>query len=1039
MARVLHPIRGLGALGRGWLWENFIAADSDTSPAGPHPGSTIPDSTRAGLVVQISGEQSDDWVVQALSGGMPRLVQGCRVAYRKRAEATAQLRGWNPGSVLQDWVAGELGATLGQPPAACVIPSTQEVVTVWAASSVISRTYDPYTAAWSAAGTLVATTSGINHLCSVECLPGSERLFSVLVPAGNREALSFYSDDRGATWAPAGVNVCDTIFTGSWLRGRLYAVGHDLLFVPMLTTGGLTHVMQFASSDLGASFQLIVDWTPGGLQRADVVPLRSGKIGVVTIDVATNRPYWRTVASVWEPFNGAIATEIDATQTVSEVAACVDKAGAVWLFARNLAQSIHVWRSDDEGATWHKSSVGLFESGDAATYPTNMMPTPSAGAIQVVHQWAAAPSTTFGFAVMPAGGWSNVTMDVSHVASTAIVDLDSERCGFGPTAVGGVTTYTWAPMDLPQDNGWTKTGAATTTLTSGWNEIVAVAQQGYYTPPTTPTMPEYFMGIWSLMVVSGGATATNDIAIQLEMSDGVDGHQIVVRFKDDTIRVRDLVSGTNTDVAVDCTDPIQLKVVARRGSAGQSYLEVFWRRPGASLWTNIVSSVMGTTVLAAGLLRYGTIANATATSRWRLVAVSWGWPAAPWNYAGSPNALYDDIFGRQLVVQPYPLGDTALDGASFVSASDGPATIAESHSIPVTYDFGPERLFIDVSPSPGEPWRSTDELERTFVLAPSGGSRVTSLGSRTLVMAVRRANVRTVHLEGDAGAGYVLLGTIDLAIGFSAGLTALASGDVIDPNTATTAQAGRYLQRAESVGGTVVCNGIYARILQQEEGLWTQSLTRRPRLVVDRLVTSGAFTLIHHSGVVVIHNVSTAYQKFRIRIPAQSTADGYFDIGSLGVFALAPVGAQWSNGWSYELRQQTTYTKNRRGTERGFEDGPRQRVVSFAFPDGVKLDALRSSVPVDYLSADAAHVPLAARRDVPWQLGGVLEESRGGAVAVCLVMSVPEVAAYTTITDPTLWLVGLLKTGLAVRQVVGAEGVSEYVTVETTTIEELVG
>lgn len=1050
MARVANPIRGMGVLAREWLWSNYVAADSSPNAAGPHPGSAVPSDSRSELRVDISGEQSDDLVVSALSAGMPVLTRGCRVGYRKDTEAVTQLRGWNPGSVLQRWHAivwAPAGTATYTAPSTCVIPSSQTVLVVYGrvvgGSTSYCGTFYPY-GGTEPSPVAITTDGGTNSIWAVCCLPGSERVLAMLnEQSGFGTGDLYYSDDVGATWAIWAKAPLDTSMSiTTRYRARLLVAGEDLLYIIIGDQAGTTHLHQHVSNSLGSSFTEVDDWSsPGG--TPDVVVLPSGKIGIVTIS-GGSLPQWRTVVSPYEPFSDATPANIDAAETVSEVAACVDQAGVVWVYARSSG-AVFVWRSDDEGATWVKSSVGLLASGDPASYPINLAPVAAAGGVHIAHQWAANPGDEdLSIAVLSAGGWGNWTAGVYHSTATPIVDLDQERIGFGPTVVAGALTHTLLPFDLPEDQGWTKTGAGTVTLSAGAIFFDTVAAQALYTPPAGVAIGTSvrFVGLFDLNVAAGGSLTTSDVAIRLLLTDGATHHEVVVRFSTAGFRIRDQVAAAVlADAVVDMsTGWHQVKVcVSHANPAAFSLLEVMHRSPGSATWTLVYSGAMaGGGVVAAGVLEVGHLVATTSQSSWRIAAISHGWGSSttPWDYSESSSSNYNSVAGRILTVRPFPLGDTATDGASFIAGTDGPARVGETHAIDVVYDYGPERLFFDVSPSADEPWRGkTSALERTFVVGPSGGSRVTSLGSRSLLFAVRKANVRTIVLEGDAGAGYVALGTMDLATGFT-GLTATCTGDLVEPTVPGTAAASRYLQRGELVSGTCIVNGTFAKILHQEEGRWTATTTRRPRIVVDRAVTSGACVLVHHSGVLVIHNVSTAYQKFRIRIPAQLTRDGYPEIGNAGVFAYAPVGAQWSNGWGYEERPNTSFRRNKRGTERGVEDGPVQRVYSGSWPDGVRLAHLRQDAAPDYLSADAAHEPLAALRDVPWLLSGQLRESRGGAVPVALLADTP--ASGTTVTDPTLWLVGLLKSGVKVTQVVGAEGSAEYVQVEGFTVEELV-
>jgi len=73
---------------------------------------------------------------------------------------------------------------------------------------------------------------------------------------------------------------------------------------------------------------------------------------------------------------------------------------------------------------------------------------------------------------------------------------------------------------------------------------------------------------------------------------------------------------------------------------------------------------------------------------------------------------------------------------------------------------------------------------------------------------------------------------------------------------------------------------------------------------------------------------------------------------------------------------------------------------------------------------------------VIWQLEALQRRSRSGQLPLVVLPKIP--ATYTTITDPSLYLFGVLEGTVQSAQVVGDEGVSEYVRIESLTVTELV-
>jgi hypothetical protein len=121
----------------------------------------------------------------------------------------------------------------------------------------------------------------------------------------------------------------------------------------------------------------------------------------------------------------------------------------------------------------------------------------------------------------------------------------------------------------------------------------------------------------------------------------------------------------------------------------------------------------------------------------------------------------------------------------------------------------------------------------------------------------------------------------------------VVSGNVITPD-GSTATADRYIQRHELVGSRVAVSytggsgssPVYLEITQNTEGYWTSvNDVRVPEMLASGLVgnvgTETGITFIPKRLTAVIHNVSTSYASWRLRIPAQSTKEGYFEIGSV--------------------------------------------------------------------------------------------------------------------------------------------------------------
>ena len=396
-------------------------------------------------------------------------------------------------------------------------------------------------------------------------------------------------------------------------------------------------------------------------------------------------------------------------------------------------------------------------------------------------------------------------------------------------------------------------------------------------------------------------------------------------------------------------------------------------------------------------------------------------------------------------VVPYPVqGVGSASQFGFLRATSGPGRISDTCSIPAGHGYDISHLFPLTHPSPSTTWRSTDETEQTIVIDPNS-STSTALGSDSLVCLFSGVNFKTAYIEGANGGGYTTLGTWDASTGFS-GLTAVLTGDQLAPNTTTTASAGRYLQDGELVGGTAYDGAsAYREVQLCDGGVWATGTTKHPAL---RLGGSGgasgsSWELWAHTGIVVIHDVG-AWQTYRIRIPAQTTKDGYFEAGIIWITALKAVGRPWEDRYTIDLQPAVTVTEGQ-GGEPGRREELRSpaRVLTISQPQGVLQHHVRNAMTTapDYIASADDHEPLAARDDLAFVLQGLLRSTKSGEEPVlwCAKLDDASVADSFTVPDRTMFLYGRLVSSVQVESMRGEEGEGEQFRVQSVTVEEITG
>lgn len=1003
---------------------------SDYTEANPRPGSAVPLDSRNRLRVHASHAQGVDLDVRVRKAGMPgRGEAACQVAIKP--QSSSDWRGWNPPVILSGWLSVDYTTSDSFQRKDCVtVPSTQTVVVVRRSATsgeATSRTISPSWAVSAASASTMADGDDWNHPALV-ALP-DERLLCFYGGA------TYYSDDNGTTWSTYSGSADGGQTTTNWGRTRaVYYRGDILLLVEDTATSGTVH--QLASSDLGSSFTYI--GAEAGL-GTNLHPLVTPEgICLVYLDSTVARA--RRLASPWEPLDRTAWSAVALSGRIEDFAAAASPSGAIYLMSRDLTAGSY-WdhhSSTDGGASWTKWSGCAYDSGSTADYPSDFAAAWQQGQMVVCHSWTASTATADNsLGAMILGGWSSVTTGPGrNNGSTALRhrygSAGYARASIALTAING---RTWLPIELPDNGaGWTLSGSGTAALASGELQISTSAAQAYYSRALSAGGTHIVAA--DLRVDSGGDLGTMEIGLSGEVADGTDDWHWQIRLAETGYRVWDVHGAVQvgSDQSLDLTEEIQIWVQVSQAGA----ISVYHRRRGATAWTEAASGALTSdtaTPGAAGSLEWGHRASGTASSAWTMLHASWyiGNGAEPRIYEGVAN-----IYGAPLGAHPEPIPD-ASDGdglVAFLAATSGPGRQDDGLTLDAEHDHPVDALFPEVSPSPSARWRSTSTDEQ--VLSFDLDNR-TWLGG-ALGLYVAHANFRTAYLEYYDGAAWQTAGTLDLAAGFSSGLTYSMTGDTIYPASGTSA-GDRYLWEGELIGGTAILGGTYYReILGQCAGSWTEDTTARPEVRLDGLTgaeaSTGTLTLVAPSGLLVVYLAAAQRRRrWRVRIPSQTTPHGYFRAGLVQVGRVQPWGARTDWTMSDEWRPNVESTRSAYGTSRARERGPVSRAWTLAWQEGVDLSGLRAGSDPDYHGA-AGGLPLAAAEDVPLQLAGLLRELRGGQTPCVVVEELP--ATTTTITDPTRILYGRLTGTVRWNGMLGTRGSDEAGRVEAVTVEEIV-
>lgn len=1036
MARRDLPLRGLLLADTRITPATLSSTDASYTEAGPHPGTPVADVPGSGLALRLSGEQSDELVFQVQAAGSPP-----RVAYRVGSETSVSARGWQPPNMIMAWRSAEFDSTTSFGPAhdATVIPSTQKIVALYFQSAspyaIRTRRYDPFTSTWSSAVDLPVVASTAAVRCGgIACLPGSERLVAVVCSDANLWQ-TYISDDDGASWTLGASDVLVEIPSLTTpTRGRLFATPSGDLLLGLCESGIL---QQYASSSLGASFSRVVNWASAGAATPDVVALSGGKFGVVCRRTADDFPTIRIVGSPYEDLSLATEQEI-AGSAVGEIAAWTDAGGKIYVAARYI-QTWRLYTSSDDGDTWVQPTHYAFDTLDAGTYPTAITALCAMGSAFWLHQWVASPGDEdLGIAIMQLGGWSSFVTGTD--TNSTVADADGRRLGFGSSSSYlTIRALQWVPFDTAPDIvSWTAAGTGSEALIAGGlMEITTTgAQSRNYEVATIPASPSSILLVAALTVVSGGSLSSGYIALRADLNNGATDYAIQVNFTTTGFRVEDVLAGPTTlaTVTIDCTTEIVVAVLLDNAGRG----EVLYRRPGSAAWTSASDSTLTAGTIATRAL-WGHFSTSTSVSRWSHVQVLTGaLSGRQWHSSASGASTHQNVLGRLLSGTPYPLGDSADAGATWVAAVDGPGLIAETATSTPAYDYPIEAVHPLTSPSPRATWRSTVTTETILAWAPGGGI-ATGLGGRSWGLALLGVNFPTAYLEAWTGAAWVALGTWSGVV--ASGLTYTRTGDVIRINGGSA--IARYIWRNELVGATVsLGSSKYRKITRHTEGIWSSAAGRHVELILEGIDgtepgSGSALAIWAHSGALVLHGIDALYSKFRLRLPSQANADGYHEIGTCLLGQVVAFGQEWEWGKQSSRAPNAETTVSASGVSRVRRKGPAPRSWSVAWSGGVEQSQLRDASPEpDFLAYGAVSEGIASIGDVPFLLEGLIEETESGAVPVVVLAEIPA-ASGTTITDPTLFLYSRLVSPVSHEQILGNEGSDELLRGGQITFEEI--
>jgi hypothetical protein len=1016
--------------------------------AGARPGTVTPSDDVSQYALRVSGAQDNPITFEVTDAGLADRT-GARVGYWLDGQTSTSRRGWIPPNTVtaSHWLSFSGALTTGLTAVDAVAdPLTGKVLIVaYKSGTVYKAVLDPATQATVgiAATAISLPTNTAAGVPSLVRLPTGR----VLMTLGRNYVIR--SDDFGTTWTSAARQVEVDALAASYTARRTvrHAPSGALVHLAWTKSGGSATAITAVSYDDGAT------WTEtdaaANTKSKDWVSVASTSAGVFVwvVSNATGVAV-RRGAPNGELLSGSTLASFG-TETYAAGVGWADDDGTLWFSGQDSDGVRDLWVSTDDGVTWDQCDYAITDVGtaDAAWSPSHALA--SAGASWALEVNPAGTTVN----VRKLGGWSTVAPSASATSAA----LDVTRVSFGGRYLaGGVDTISFMSgfadpaAPTPTQRGWSETVTGSPTITegvTGWKISSTTGQAVYYTPASGWSSDLSIVFQAQLYVESGGSASASEIAIRVDAVSYVAD----ILFTTTQIVVLDTNGSSTWTTAYDTTTPFCIVVAVVSGR-----VSVLVRRPYQTAWTEIADWVALTSSGTGASVRWGHLVAGAGpnVSHWQHVGgIGVTSSAKLMDWSSASQAANASPIGRAVGPQPIALGDVATGGQTFVAAVDGPAVVGETFAAAPTFDYPATSVLWSSSPSPRRKWRSTDDTEQILEFTPVIGRSTSPNASSHIGLVIRGANFPQIVLEGFDGAGWVEIADVSLVV--DDGLTWSRQGDTI----VLVAGGSRHLWQGELVGGTVVLGSLPLRIAQQHAGR-AVSGGAQPVLRVssdpDAAGSSGTTGVIWApDACVIVPNHRTRYDGYRLRIPAATTADGYFECGLLAVCSAHPMGQEWDWGWNWKREAPALERREvANGGTRYRSRGPTVRMLEVAWPSGISAHRLRSATH-DWADIEAdgtwstqmvsgatlAEFPVAAG-DVPWLVDGLFAELDGGAVPCALVNAAAFVGAdlsadgAVALTDPTTWLWGHLQNGIALEHQLGDDEDGEVYRVQTIALRE---
>jgi len=402
-----------------------------------------------------------------------------------------------------------------------------------------------------------------------------------------------------------------------------------------------------------------------------------------------------------------------------------------------------------------------------------------------------------------------------------------------------------------------------------------------------------------------------------------------------------------------------------------------------------------------------------------------------------------------------------VDDGVYIAGKDGPMVRGNEWRIKTRHDYGIENIHHEINASPDSTWRSTSDASQAEIVWKVGATSADGGYSLNRVYGLYLGNInfKTAYLDvqADGSTSWTQVAEIDAADG-TTGLAFERKGNAIRPHTNSIA-AGQYFNYGTLAGSHIAIDTggspAIRPIETNSEGVFSGATGKRTVIRIGGDLTglsAGGSSVLcdiwSKEAAAIFHQMDTAH-KIRLRIPAQTTYEGYFEIGSFVAGSVAVFGRQHSRGSMREIRTNTSIATQRSGTRRASVHGKSRRSAELSWADSVDISELQRDNPApEYLSTmygslgSDPHHAHSTFNDGPTLIRGLLDRLDGAAVPVVYLPRIPATdfdggVVTTKIANREKMLYGrIVSTKYRVENVLGSDQANEVVTGTTIRIDE---